>query len=120
MVDNQNHRDVSIHDIMVVAFDENGDEVCRNYIGDLLKGERPDKTATLVCDVFPAIITATAEESPCNGANIMILYWIGDADQVELSGETGVILWKSTYQECDEPIPPRRVIENLGEIPKNE
>ena len=117
---NYRHEGAELHNVELFGFSDSGDEVCRTPIGDFQESDPSERQVTVTCAEFPAIITATAEESPCDGANIMILYWIGDADQVELSGENVVTLWESTYRECDEPIPPQRVIENIGEIPKNE
>ena len=116
-VRNTYDRDVSIHDITLLAFSATGEEVCREEIGDLTRQDPPDRTVSLTCESFPAIVSGTAAETPCDGANIQITYWVGDPEQVELSGENETILWESTYRECNEPLPPERVIEKVEETP---
>lgn len=106
--------DTSIHDVTLVAFSENGEEVCQTHVGDFLRTEGPDRTVTVTCDRFPAIITATAEESPCDGAQIEILYWIGSDEQRGADLPNDVKVWGDTYRECNEPIPPERVLENVS------
>lgn len=106
--------DTSFHDVTVVAFDESGTEVCRVDVGDFPQNGRFEASKTISCREFPAIVTATAEESPCDGANIGITYWTGPDD---LRGEEipeGRIVWDRTFRECNEDLAPDRVIANVS------
>lgn len=112
-VRNTHNWHVSIHGVTLVAFSDTGEEVCRQQVGDLLEMESSEQTVTVTCDEFPAIITAIADESPCDGARIEIQYWIGSDEQrgAELPDDTHV--WDSVRRQCDEPLPPERVLENV-------
>lgn len=102
--------DSSLHDVTVVAFDVHGDEVCRTHVGDFLHHGRFRTTTTLLCDDFPAIVTALAEESPCDGAIIQLTYWVDRENG-------GPIRWDNTNRECDEELPPDRVLEKVADPP---
>lgn len=112
-VRNTRNNTTSIHDVTVIAFTEHGDEACRLDIGDFPQGGRFEERDTLICDDFPAIVTATAEESPCDGANIRIAYLARVEDERER------FVWDSTFRECDESLPPDRVIEQVAEPPNS-
>ena len=105
--------DVSLHDVTILAFSDTGEEVCQAYVGDLIKLEEPDRTVTANCSAFPAIITGDAEESPCDGAKIEIIYWIGSDEQRHSDVPNDVKLWEDTYRKCNEPVPPDRVLEQV-------
>ena len=104
----------SIHDVTVMAFSKKGEEVCRVDVGDFPQGGRFEATESVDCEAFPAIITATAEETPCDGANIQIVYWTGTDEQRGEEIPDGIFVWGSTFRECDEPLPPDRVIANVS------
>ncbi len=106
--------DAPIHDVTVVAYNDTGTEVCRKQAGDLSTIETNERIMHLTCDGFPAIITATAEESPCDGANIQILYWIGTDEQRGADLPPDVKVWESYYRECGESLPPERALENVN------
>ena len=115
----RSHDDTSIDGVTLIAFSDQGEEVCRTQVGDFEAYQVVEHTVEITCKTFPAIVSGTAAETPCDGANIQITYWVGDPEQVELSGENETILWESTYRECDEPLPPERVIEKVEETPDN-
>lgn len=102
----------SIHDVTVIAFDNHGREVCQLNAGDFPRGGRHEATETTDCDDFPAIVTATAEESPCDGANIQIVYWTGSEEER--------FPWDDTFRECDESLPPGRVLDEVKDPPKDD
>lgn len=108
--------DVSVHDITVLAFSDTGEEVCRKEVGDLVQHEDPNRTVTMVCKSFPAIITGTAAESPCDGARIELLYWVGSEEQRSADLPGDVKVWESTYRECNEPLPPKWVLEEFSTV----
>lgn len=102
----------SFHDVTLLAFSDTGDEVCRKQIGDMLETDESSRQeVTVTCETFPAILTATAAESPCEGAEIEILYWSGTDEQRRADLDNDVTAWESTDRNCDEPIPPERVLE---------
>lgn len=106
--------DVSIHNITVLAFNDAGEEVCRSNVGDLIKFEDRDRTVTVRCTDFPAIISAKARESPCDGAKIEILYWIGSEAQRGADLPDDVKVWEDTYRNCGESLPPERVLDQVS------
>ena len=105
---------IAFHDVTLVAFTDDGDEVCSSFVGDFPKNGAASRSVTVSCDAFPAILSATATESPCDGAKIEIQYWVGETEQrgAELSNDE--IVWDSTYRKCDEALPPRRVLRNVS------
>lgn len=105
---------VAFHDVTLVAFSDAGDEVCRSIVGDFPKNGTASQSVTVTCDAFPAILSATAEESPCDGARIEIQYWVGTAEQRRAELSNDEVVWESTYQKCDEPLPPSRVLTNVN------
>lgn len=107
-VENDYNWDVEIHNITVIAFNETGTEVCRADAGDL----GHSRTVTLTCGTFPTIITATADESPCDGAKIDIYYWVGSDE--ERGSPNDISLWETTHRRCDESLPPKRVLEKVN------
>ena len=95
--------ETSIHDVEILAYSDTGEKVCRKHIGDLLELEEPEKTVSLTCGSFPAIITADAEESPCDGALISIFRWKGTENEKDHPNDPG--LWDQDRRECDEGLP---------------
>lgn len=107
----------SLHGVTLLAYTGAGSEVCRQQAGDFDVPGIPggtEKTVTTTCSRFPAIITATAKETPCDGANIEILYWIGTDEQRHEDVAGDVKLWETTTRRCDEQLPPQRVIRNVN------
>lgn len=113
-VRNNHNWHVSFHNVTVLGFDESGAEVCRAHVGHLLENESASKSTTIACQEFPAIVTATVEESPCDGAKIEIQYWIGTRQQRRGESRDGEIDWESTQRRCEEPIPPSRVVDQVN------
>ena len=111
---NSTDNDFSIHGVTVIAFSEQGEEVCRSHMGDFPQGGRFEGTETIDCEEFPAIVTATAEETPCDGGNIQIVYWTGTDDQRGEEIPDGTFVWDTTFRECEENLPPERVIANVS------
>lgn len=107
-VRNTHDWDVSIHNVTLLAFSKNGTKVCQNDVGDLIKLETKEQTVTISCSKFPAIITAKAEETPCDGAQISLLIWQGTEQQK--SNPNDPDLWEHTRRKCNEPLPPERAL----------
>lgn len=103
----------SIHDVTVVAFGEHGQETCYIEVGDFPQGGRYEVDETVPCDSFPAIVTAIAEESPCDGANIRMLYYTSKKDPATVDDLTNHSLWEGRWRECDEDLPPEHVVEEV-------
>ena len=113
-VRNVNDWDRGFRDVTVLGYDETGQRVCTAEVGDLDgdSGRRPTVTAS--CSSFPAIVTATAAQSPCDeDIAVEILYWVGTAEQRGTDPNENEIVWKSTVQQCNESLPPNRVIQNV-------
>lgn len=111
---NDNYWEVLVHDVTLIAYSDEGEEVCRKHVGDFALGEPESRSVTVRCNSFPAIIAVTAEESPCDGAKLEIVYWTGTDDQRGKELDTEEIVWESTYQECSESLPPDRVLQNVS------
>lgn len=119
-VENDTNHVASIHDVTMVAFDDQGNEVCRRSMGDFPRGAPYERTETVSCERFPAIVTATAEETPCDGANIEIVYWTGSPDQRGEDIPRGEFVWDYTFRKCDEPLPPQRVLDKVNQTEPTE
>lgn len=113
-VRNDTNREVSVHNVTLIAYSDDGTEVCRERVGDFLQDEPASRSVDVKCKEFPAIITVTAEESPCDGTRLQIDYWIGTDDQRGKDLDEEEIVWESTYQECGESLPPERVLQNVS------
>ena len=111
--------ETSVHDVTVVAFSDTGEQVCEKHIGDFVEMGAPERTVTTNCDEFPAIIAVTAQESPCEGAYLEILYWIGTDEQRKADLPGDVLVWESYYRECNEDLPPQRALENVSRSEAN-
>lgn len=118
MVINEYPQDASFHEIRLLAYTANGDKVCETEVGDLLKPTGDMATVKVNCPKFPAIITATAQESPCENALIPVDYWTGTNAQRTGTVATDEILWKDTYRKCGEALPPMRVVNKTNSTSK--
>lgn len=107
-------QDAPIHEVTVLAFKDTGEELCRNHVGDLDSLGSNERTVHLSCEAFPAIITAIAEESPCDGARISLLYYVGDREARKAGKVNDASLWEQTRRQCNEELPPERVLENVS------
>ena len=105
----------SIHNVIVVAFDHTGGHLCQKAVGDFFENDDSNRTVAFTCKRFPAIITAIAEESPCDGARIRLLFYIGDDESREKGEVNDASLWEGTYRECNESLPPERVLKNVSQ-----
>jgi hypothetical protein len=113
-VRNVNDWDREFRDVTVLGYDETGQRVCRAEVGDLDGDSGHRRTVTVSCSSFPAIVTATTAESPCEeDIAVKILYWVGTAEQRGTDPNENEIVWKSTVQRCNESLPPNRVIQNV-------
>ena len=112
-VRNTTSYDFSIHDVTVVAFSEEGEEVCHVHMGDFPQGGRWEETKTVDCETFPAIVTAIAEETPCDGAHIRMLYYTSEKDPATVNDLSNHRLWEGRWRECDEELPPEHVVEEV-------
>ena len=108
-----NDWDTSIHDVTVIAFNEHGEDVCTIPIGDSLQHGSNEKTETVDCDGFPAIVTATAEESPCDGAQIRMLYYTSEQDPETVDDLNHHSFWEGRWRDCDEELPPEHVLDEV-------
>lgn len=104
----------SIHDVSVIAFDGRGNEVCRVDVGDFPEHGRNEHIDTVTCEGFPAIITATARETPCEGAQIQLFYYVSDQDPADVGNVNDSSRWEGTWRQCDEELPPERVLEEVN------
>lgn len=103
----------SIYDIHILAYDSNGAKVCEAQVGDLLSSGDFKRTIETTCSTFPAIITATARETPCEGTLIPVLRWIGTDEQRKQTAFPEEQVWESTYRKCGEDLPPQRVLDKF-------
>ena len=103
----------SIHNVTVVGFNEAGENVCQVDMGDFPQGGKFEETETVDCEGFPAIVTATAEETPCDGASIRMLYYTSEKDPAAVKDLSYHGLWESRWRECDEDLPPEHVVEEV-------
>lgn len=113
-VKNTTNNIASIHDVTVVAFNGQGEETCRIGMGDFPHAGRYEHTETVSCEGFPAIITAIAEETPCEGANIRLLYYVGETTPKDVANINDHALWDGTWRECNEELPPDRVLKKVS------
>ena len=106
--------DTSFHDVTVIAFDEYGEEVCRVSMGDFPQNGRFEESKSVDCTNFPAIVTATAEETPCDGAKIRMVYYTSEKDPTSVEDLSYHGLWDGRWRECNEALPPERVIQEVS------
>lgn len=108
----------SLHDVTVLAYDAGGAAVCRADAGDFDVPGVPasqERRVTATCEAFPAIVTATAAETPCDGARLEVQYWVGTDAQRGGDHPDDVVLWRDTFRRCDEALPPPpRVVDAVG------
>lgn len=99
------------HGVSLLVFDVRGNQLYLEDVGDIPDDGGTQLTeSTFVTTEFPAIQTATAEESPCDGARIEVNYWDEDVEDLEVDG-----IWRDVHRECDEPIPPQSVLDEVDE-----
>lgn len=103
----------SIHDVTVLGFSDHGESVCQVNVGDFTSPGEFEATESVTCEDFPAIITATARESPCDGAQIELLYYVGGDEQRDSGSVNDGSLWEGNYRKCDEEVPPEHVVSNV-------
>jgi hypothetical protein len=113
VVRNEDDWDASFRDIQVLAYTPDGTKVCESHVGDLLQSGDFKRTVEMTCSAFPTIITATARESPCENALIPVIYWVGSKAQKTATIASGEIVWKDVYRQCEEALPPQRVLEKF-------
>lgn len=106
-------RRTRIRNITLLAYTEEGREVCSEPIGDISFTETV--SVTVRCSGFPAIITANASTPICDDIRIRIIHWIGDESQKqrhipdEIDNDEAI--YNGTgYRRCDESLPPRRFV----------
>lgn len=110
---NEYPQHTSFHDIQLLAYTADGSKICEAKVGDLLKPTGDAETVETTCSEFPAIITATARESPCEKALIPVDYWVGTDAQKTTTLASDEIVWKDTYRKCDEELPPQRILDEF-------
>lgn len=59
-------------------------------------------------------MTVRLDTTPCEGAKINIVYWIGPETDREAAMDGRQLPWENTDRRCDEPIPPQRVMDRIG------
>lgn len=109
-VTNEDDWDASFHDVQLLAYTTNGIKTCEAKIGNLTSSSGFQRTVETTCSAFPAIITTTAEETPCENALIPVLRWTGTDAQRRQTVAHDEWPWSSTYRKCGEELPPERVI----------
>lgn len=58
-------------------------------------------------------MTATADESPCDGANIRMVYYTSDQDPEDVDDLSRHTLWNDRWRECDEGLLPEAVLNEV-------
>jgi hypothetical protein len=110
---NVHNWDTSFHDIQLYSYTTDGTKVGETQVGDLIEPGGDKRTVEMTCSEFPAIITATARETPCEDALLPINYWVGTEAQRTETVDDEEVLWKDTYRKCREDLPPKRVLEKF-------
>lgn len=110
IVANEDDWDASFHEIRLFAYDINGTKVCEEPVGDLTSSGEFQRTVQTTCSAFPAIVTATTQESPCQNALIPVLWWTGTKAQQKKTVAPDEWPWESTFQKCGEELPPQRIL----------
>jgi len=111
-VDSTGGGEGQIQDVQILAYSEQGQQVCNKDVGTI---QRERRSIRLDCSVFPAIITADAATSVCDDLMIQIVHWIGTEAQKqlripdEIPDDTAVYNGTDTRQ-CSESLPPARLI----------
>jgi len=106
--------------IVVFVFDDDGDRIDDHRIGTVDPPGLPDgakREIEMDLDAFPAIISAEAEKPPCEDRLIDITYWIRTDEQRGREISESEKVWEETFRECDEALPPERVIDKVGGAP---
>lgn len=114
VVANEDDWDASFYDVRLLAYAVNGTKVCDVAVGDLASSGDFQQTVKTECSAFPAIITASSRESPCENALIPVLRWTGTDAQRKQTVSHGEWPWNSTYRKCGENLPPERVLTTIG------
>jgi len=108
----------TIENATLLAYSESGELVCRKEAGRL-NAERLQTNVTVTCSDFPAIITGSSDTSICDGIEIPIIHWTGTDDQKEVhmpeDVPEGVVWFENTLRECDQELPPERLLKNNNE-----
>lgn len=117
---NVHNWDTSFHDIQLFAYATDGTRVGEAQVGDLIEPGGEKRTVETTCAEFPAIITATAQETPCENALIPINYWVGTDAQRTGNVSDEEILWKDTYRKCGEDLPPTRILDKFETISEDD
>jgi len=76
--------------VSVVIQNNDSEEICRHYLGDLTKAGPYDRI-TITCNGFPHTITYEIEGNPC-GPDTSLMKYIYDPDQE---------LWVGTRVKCE-------------------
>ena len=110
IVGNEHNWHTSFHGVQVLAFTADGTKICEADAGDLLAPGDATRTVKMTCSAFPAIVTATARETPCDDARLQIVRWAGAEAQRRQTVEPGEVVWEYSYCKCGEQVPPKRVL----------
>ena len=110
----------AFENIVVFVFDDDGDRIDDHRIGTVDPPGLPDgakREIEMDLDAFPAIISAEAEKPPCEDRLIDITYWIRTDEQRGREISESEKAWEETFRECDEALPPERVIDEVEGAP---
>jgi hypothetical protein len=100
------------HDVVLRSFDNGGEELEVVSIGAIpTPDDRRVVEIQFETEEFPAIQTATAQQSPCDKVEIEMVYWTGSDDQRNEGPNDHGAPWQSTTRRCNESVPPERVVE---------
>lgn len=100
-----NHKDVpkseqGFNDVVLVGYGRDGEEVCRNDVGDVPPETGNDFQVSVSCSSFPQVFTYTADESPCDRyVRFKVAIYRGESD-----GEHRWVADRT--RDCDESLPP--------------
>lgn len=93
----------TIEGVVVLAYAQDGTEVARHSVGTLNK--HSVETVTTYCSGFPTMVTVKTARSPCDDLVIDIRYLEGPVTPADER------TWARTTRECEEGLPPERLLE---------
>lgn len=113
----------NFHNITVVGYNETGEETFQEHIGDST-GSYSDiqERRTVESDGFPYLVVITADEDDCkDGYTYHAIRWNGtDEQRPKIIERSGVIIWETIELQCDEELPPERLLPDANETASSE
>lgn len=114
-VHHESELDSDFHNVTVVGYARNGEELCRMDIGDSTGPTGISERFTIDCDSFPYFFVVIADEDPCEeGLTFEIIRWNGTDKQQRITVPDNVATYEEFKLRCGEKIPPDRLLPNNG------